>query len=94
LGAVPSEVGSSDGSETVNGDAEDETRMLAREADRLAAAVANAVFEQDEEKIKVTSTEGRNWIATQSQVHRTARVRLSFVRYHCGSRTDFQISFG
>ncbi|CEL61451.1 hypothetical protein RSOLAG1IB_10033 [Rhizoctonia solani AG-1 IB] len=73
LGAVPSEVGSSDGSETVNGDAEDETRMLAREADRLAAAVANAVFEQDEEKIKVTSTEGRNWIATQSQVHRTAR---------------------
>ncbi|QRW20738.1 hypothetical protein RhiXN_05727 [Rhizoctonia solani] len=73
LGAVPSEVGSCDGSETVNGDAEDETRSLAREADRLAAAVANAVFEQDEEKIKSTSTEGRQWISAQSQVNRTAR---------------------
>ncbi|KAF8754604.1 hypothetical protein RHS01_06044 [Rhizoctonia solani] len=76
LGAVPSEVGSCDGSETVNGDAEDETRSLAREADRLAAAVANAVFEQDEEKIKSTSTEGRQWISAQSQVNRTARIRL------------------
>ncbi|KAH7338319.1 hypothetical protein B0J17DRAFT_419671 [Rhizoctonia solani] len=73
LGAVPSEVASSDGSETVNGDAEDEARALAREAERLAAAVANAVFEQDEAKIKETSETGQQWIKTQSQIQRTAR---------------------
>ncbi|CAE6463622.1 unnamed protein product [Rhizoctonia solani] len=73
LGAVPSEVASSDGSETVNGDAEDEARSLAREAERLATAVANAVFEQDEDKIKSTSETGQQWIKTQSQIQRTAR---------------------
>ncbi|CAE6498559.1 unnamed protein product [Rhizoctonia solani] len=73
LGAVPSEVASSDGSETINGDAEDEARSLAREADRLATAVANAVFEQNEDKIKSTSETGQQWIRTQSQVQRTAR---------------------
>ncbi|KAJ1305167.1 hypothetical protein OPQ81_000198 [Rhizoctonia solani] len=73
LGAVPSEVASSDGSETVNGDAEDESRLLAREAERLATAVANAVFEQNEEKIKSTSELGQQWIKTQSQIQKTAR---------------------
>ncbi|KAL5634105.1 hypothetical protein ACGC1H_006064 [Rhizoctonia solani] len=73
LGAVPSEVASSDGSETINGDAEDEARSLAREAERLATAVANAVFEQDEDKIKSTAETGQQWIRTQSQVQRTAR---------------------
>ncbi|KAG8733153.1 hypothetical protein FRC11_008358 [Ceratobasidium sp. 423] len=73
LGAVPSEVASSDGSETVNGDDEDEARSLAREAERMATAVANAVFEQNEEKIRSTSEAGQQWIRTQSQTQRTAR---------------------
>ncbi|CAE6519651.1 unnamed protein product [Rhizoctonia solani] len=73
LGAVPSEVASSDGSETINGDAEDEARSLAREAERLATTIANAVFEQNEEKIKSASETGQQWIRTQSQVQRTAR---------------------
>ncbi|CAE6422363.1 unnamed protein product [Rhizoctonia solani] len=73
LGAVPSEVASSDGSETVNGDDEDEARSLARESERLATAIANAVFEQNEEKIKSASETGQQWIKTQSQIQRTAR---------------------
>jgi hypothetical protein len=73
LGAVPSEVASSDGSETINGD-EDENRSLARDAEKLAVAVANATFERNADRIKAASAEGQNWITRQRRTRPTARV--------------------
>lgn len=70
LGAVPTEVASSDGSETINGDMdgdEDENRLLAREADKLGVAIANAVFQKNEDKIRKTATEGQKWIGVQKR---------------------------
>jgi hypothetical protein len=78
LGAVPSEVASSDGSETINGDfggdAEDENRALAREAEKLAVRVANATFEKDAEKIRRTALDGQRWVGVQRQTRPSAGV--------------------
>lgn len=72
LGAVPSEAASSDdGTETINGD-DDENRSLARDAEKLAVAVANATFERNAEKIKSTAAEGQKWIVTQRRKKPTA----------------------
>ncbi|KAG8741432.1 hypothetical protein FRC10_002879 [Ceratobasidium sp. 414] len=71
LGAVPTEIASSDGSETINGDFdgdEDENRALAREAEKLGISVANAIFQKNEEKIRKTATEGQKWVTTQKRV--------------------------
>ncbi|KAG8794359.1 hypothetical protein FRC12_024788 [Ceratobasidium sp. 428] len=71
LGAVPTEVASSDGSETINGDYDvddDENRALAREAEKLGVGVANAVFQKNEEKIRKSANEGQKWVAAQKRV--------------------------
>ncbi|KAG9084284.1 hypothetical protein FRC06_004138 [Ceratobasidium sp. 370] len=71
LGAVPTEVASSDGSETINGDFdgdEDENRALAREAEKLGISVANAIFQKNEEKIRKTANEGQKWVTAQKRV--------------------------
>ncbi|KAG9099262.1 hypothetical protein FRC07_010544, partial [Ceratobasidium sp. 392] len=70
LGAVPTEVASSDGSETINGDFDgddDENRALAREAEKLGIGVANAIFQKNEENIRKTATGGQKWIAAQKR---------------------------
>ncbi|KAG9083130.1 hypothetical protein FS749_006275, partial [Ceratobasidium sp. UAMH 11750] len=70
LGAVPTEVASSDGSETINGDFdgdEDENKALAREAEKLGVSVANAIFQKNEEKIRKTATEGQRWVTAQKR---------------------------
>ncbi|QRW07499.1 Zinc finger, C3HC4 type (RING finger) protein [Ceratobasidium sp. AG-Ba] len=70
LGAVPTEVASSDGSETINGDEdgdEDENRALAREAEKRGISIANAIFQKNEDKIRKTASEGQKWVAAQKR---------------------------
>lgn len=102
LGAVPSEAATSDdGSETVNGD-DDENRVLARDAERLAVGVANAIFAKDEAKITRTATESQRWIATQRRTKPTAGVsddffwecvvgrRLTYLGFDCAVGGSFR----